>query len=402
MSIETTFATIPFEMWSKSLLFLTLAAAVLGEEIKRAVPQTIQLTSRMAPKRRSLKSRQLAPTTIPLADFFLGTDLQWFGNISVGTPPQPVSVVFDTGSVTLEFTSTLCGTACSNQIKFDPTKSRTFVDGGRTSSITFSTGVGVDPVVGANYRLTLRSGRDVVSVGGLSAGTVDLSLVTDQTPKFAIDPFSGILGMGATAVNVFGGLVNQGLPSLFSMFLTPNAVGEAELTFGGIDNTKFQGPLTFASLPSTSGRLWELPSPQISINGRTTTTLRQRRTVIFDSGTSNILFSTATTEAIYALISPDIKPNPAEPGAYGIACNRINTLPAVIDIGFTAQNGQPFNLTIPSTELNVGPFANDPTLCQTLINAFDGLDLVGGSVLKHYYSVWDIGNRRMGFAPNGL
>ncbi|KAF4575404.1 hypothetical protein EYR36_006763 [Pleurotus pulmonarius] len=435
MSIETTFATIPFEMWSKSLLFLTLAAAVLGEEIKRAVPQTIQLTSRMAPKRRSLKSRQLAPTTIPLADFFLGTDLQWvtptfegiFANkyntdglatslvcssekplimqltrTVVGTPPQPVSVVFDTGSVTLEFTSTLCGTACSNQIKFDPTKSRTFVDGGRTSSITFSTGVGVDPVVGANYRLTLRSGRDVVSVGGLSAGTVDLSLVTDQTPKFAIDPFSGILGMGATAVNVFGGLVNQGLPSLFSMFLTPNAVGEAELTFGGIDNTKFQGPLTFASLPSTSGRLWELPSPQISINGRTTTTLRQRRTVIFDSGTSNILFSTATTEAIYALISPDIKPNPAEPGAYGIACNRINTLPAVIDIGFTAQNGQPFNLTIPSTELNVGPFANDPTLCQTLINAFDGLDLVGGSVLKHYYSVWDIGNRRMGFAPNGL
>ncbi len=65
-------------------------------------------------------------------------------------------------------------------------------------------------------------------------------------------------GMGATAVNVFGGLVNQGLPcktwfivrnvrlltvvtALFSMFLTPNAVGEAELTFGGIDSTKFQG-----------------------------------------------------------------------------------------------------------------------------------------------------------------
>ena len=23
------------------------------------------------------------------------------------------------------------------------------------------------------------------------------------------------------------------------------------------------------------------------------------------------------------------------------------------------------------------------------------------SVLKHYYSVWDIGNQRMGFAPNG-
>lgn len=107
-------------------------------------------------------------------------------------------------------------------------------------------------------------------------------------------------------------------------------------------------------------------------------------------------------KAIYALISPDIKPNPAEPGTYGISCNLIPTLPAVIDITFTSQTEVPFNLTIPSSELSVGPFANNASLCQTLINAFDGLDLVGGSLLKHYYSVWDIGGKRMGFAPTGI
>ena len=104
---------------------------------------------------------------------------------------------------------------------------------------------------------------------------------------------------------------------------------------------------------------------------------------------------------MYALISPDIQPFDDEPGAYGIACSKISSLPAVIDLTFTSQAGTPFNLTIPSEELNVGPFASDPSTCQTLINAFDGLNLVGGSVLKHYYSVWDIGNQRMGFAPNG-
>lgn len=104
-------------------------------------------------------------------------------------------------------------------------------------------------------------------------------------------------------------------------------------------------------------------------------------------------------QAIYALISPDIKANPNEPGTYGIACNRIASLPAVIDIGFTAVDGSPFNLTIPSSELSVGPFANDPSTCQTLINAFDGLELVGGSLLKHYYSVWNVGTQQMGFAP---
>lgn len=104
---------------------------------------------------------------------------------------------------------------------------------------------------------------------------------------------------------------------------------------------------------------------------------------------------------MYALISPLIKPFAAEPGAYGLPCSKIAGLPATIDLTFTSQAGKPFNLTIPSSELNVGPFASDPATCQTLINAFDGLELVGGSVLKHYYSVWDVGGQRMGFAPNG-
>lgn len=105
-------------------------------------------------------------------------------------------------------------------------------------------------------------------------------------------------------------------------------------------------------------------------------------------------------QAVYALISPDIKPNNDEPGTFGIACDRIDSLPAEISITFTSQEGQPFNLTIPSSELSVGPFRSNPSLCQTLINA-DEFTLVGASLLKHYYSVWDIGKQRMGFAPTG-
>jgi hypothetical protein len=142
---------------------------------------------------------------------------------------RTLQVVFDTGSSTLEFASTLCA-ACSNQVQFNPNASSTFQDGGRTSSITFSTGVGVDPVVGANYRLTLRSGTDTVSAGGLTVPNTDLFLVTDQTEKFDIDPFSGIQGvpqygkyrwilikllpkgLSARAQGFFAGLVAQGLP----------------------------------------------------------------------------------------------------------------------------------------------------------------------------------------------
>ncbi|KAF5351861.1 hypothetical protein D9756_007543 [Leucocoprinus leucothites] len=170
----------------------TVVAALgfLGLVHANANPQTISLQSRVAPQGMSLKRRALNPTTVPLADFFLGTELQWFGNMTVGTPPQTISVVFDTGSSSLEFASTLCA-SCSHQVQFNPDKSSTFRDGGRTSSITFSTGVGVDPVVGDNYRLTLRSATDTVSVGGLSAPSTALFLITDQTPTFNINPSVG-------------------------------------------------------------------------------------------------------------------------------------------------------------------------------------------------------------------
>jgi hypothetical protein len=44
------------------------------------------------------------------------------------------------------------------------------------------------------------------------------------------------------------------------------------------------------------------------VNGKTSTTLKQSRSIIFDSGTTNVLFPTTTANAIYALISSNIKP----------------------------------------------------------------------------------------------
>ena len=161
------------------------------------------------------------------------------------------------------------------------------------------------------------------------------------------------------------------------------------------------GDLIFAPQAASAGGHWAATASQITVNGQTNTLLNTRRDIIFDSGTSNIVFDTDIANAMNALISPDIKPFAAEPGAFGLPCTDIDSLPATIDFTFTSQQGVPFNLTIPSSELNVGPFNSDPSICQTLINAFDGLNLVGGSVLKHYYSVWDVGNQRLGFAMNG-
>lgn len=389
----------------KSSLLALLALSSLALSIttpvrpfKAVEPVTVTLSSRKVQPGSRFRRRAISPSSIPLKDYFNGTDLQWFGSIQVGTPAQTFTVVFDTGSFSLEIPTTSC-TTCVNQKKFDGTKSSTFTDLRKSSTITFGTGVGVDPVVGNNWQLNLDEVEDTVSVAGLSAGKIEFFLITRQTPTFDPDPFDGIMGLGLQTGSFFQSLVNQGLPSLFSLFLTPNSVGNAELTLGGIDNSKFTGTPTF--LPVTgAGSFWELTSSQVAVNGKTTSTLRVTQGIIFDSGTSNLVFPTAITEAIYALISPNIKPNSAEPGTFGIPCSQVSSLPAVIDFTFTTTGGQPFNLTIPSEELSVGPFTSNRSLCQTLINAQDGLSIIGGSLLKHYYSIWDVGNSRMGFVKS--
>lgn len=381
------------------VILLTIVASASAA----ASPYKVALASRNAPRSAAaFRKRSLSEVDVPLAEYFQGTDLQWYGNLSVGTPSQNVTVVFDTGSSDLEFSSTQCGEACANQILFDPSKSSTFVTTGKNTTLYFSTGVGVTPVVPAICWLKVEEGRDTVSVGELSVSNVTLFTIVNQSASFDVDPFSGIQGMSSRAQGFFAGLISQGLPSMFGMYLTPRSVGGAELTIGGYDSSKFSGNVTYSNIVSKQGGFWELPSSGIYVNNQTSPILQQPQSVIFDSGTSNIVFDTNITEAMYSLISPDIQPYANEPGAYGIACDDIANLSGIIDVTFTAQNGERYNLTIPSSELNVGPFADNSSHCQTLINAYDGIRILGGSLLKHYYSVWDIGDQRLGFAGSSI
>lgn len=126
----------------------------------------------------------------------------------------------------VNFAGTLCGVFCSNQNQFDPLKSSTFVNLNRTGRLSFSTGVGVDPVINNDYTLTVLEAMDTISVGGITAPNTTFALITNQTAPFNVDPFDGILGLGLQPRGWWASAIAQGLPRealrLRSHFSVPN------------------------------------------------------------------------------------------------------------------------------------------------------------------------------------
>ncbi|CAE6443142.1 unnamed protein product [Rhizoctonia solani] len=352
-----------------------------------------------------LTGRAIGPASGSLTNYFNGTDLQWYGNFQAGTPPQTFKVIFDTGSPWFIVPSTSCGSTCAGQSAFDGTKSSTFTDLKTPRTVRFGTGGGVQPV-GGNLAMNLNLVQDRLTFFGLDAGLTQFYEIINKTgPIINNSPWDGIVGMmNHRNGSVFQNLVDGGLDPLFSVYFAPKSVnnGAGELTLGGINPKRYTGSVIYSPLAFPNANLWQLNSTGLVVNGKTTSLLSTPQTWIFDSGTSNLVLPKNLAEAIYALVSPEIVPV-GTLGAYGIACNKIGALSARISITFTGIDGVAHQLVVPGSELNVGPFnASDRSsgaMCQTLINANDQFLIGGASLLKHWYSVWDQGRARMGFAP---
>jgi hypothetical protein len=81
--------------------------------------------------------------------------------------------------------------------------------------------------------------------------------------------------------------------ALFGIYYSPHGLnGTSEITMGGVDTTKFSTPLNYASVVSVSGLegVWTLASTSGSVNGQIVDILKDEFTVVFDSGTPNVVF----------------------------------------------------------------------------------------------------------------
>ena len=300
---------------------------------------------------------------------------QFYGEISIGTPPQSFSVIFDTGSSNLWVPSN-CGLSCTFKHKYVNSKSSTYQADGSVFKIQYGSGpvsgvVSIDDVSVGNLVVKNVSFAEVDTVSGLGLG-------------YVLGKFDGILGLAFQSISVnglvpvFTSMVEDGLVAspLFAFTLRDNADGE--LSFGSYDSSK-----NMSWVPLSSKTYWEIQVSAFQYNGQSVSTTLS---AIVDSGTSLIAGPSADIANFAKLVGATAVTN----GEYSIDCNATLS-------DFVVQIGD-VTYRVPSSKYLI----SSGGVC---ILGFIGLDvpnhplwILGDVFMRTYYTVFDYGGSRVGFA----
>jgi len=241
------------------------------------------------------------PTPVPISNF---EDAQYYGPITIGTPPQSFQVVFDTGSSNLWVPSSKCSflqIPCDLHSKYHSDKSSSYVVNGTAFSIQYGSGA--------------TSGflsEDVVTIAGIPVQHQTFAEVTKEPGlAFMFAKFDGILGLAYSMISVDGvtpvfyNMVAQNLvPSpVFGFWLDRDVNGTSggELMFGGVDDSHYTGEFTFLNV--TRQAYWQFVLDDVQISGQSIGACNASGCpAIADSGTSLLAGPMATIAAINAKI----------------------------------------------------------------------------------------------------
>jgi cathepsin D len=306
-------------------------------------------------------------------------DTMYIGNITIGTPPQEFSVVFDTGSANLWIPSSECTTGpCPYKHRYDHKRSSTYKANGEPITIRYGTG-----------DMSGFLSEDIVHIAGINVKST-FGEATSVAQFFNETPTDGILGLGYQAISadgvtpVFKDMVNQGLvdEAVFSVYLDSTPGNEQSvIVLGGNDPKYYKGD--FRYVPLSSDSYWEVDFEDIYVDGKD-----QDFCIIFDckaivdTGTSLLLGPTLAIDEI-----TDQIPLKSD-------CSNINSLPTVS----VKMNGQMFD--IPPDVYVIKEQTQSGTECALAIQGSSELPfyILGDTFIRAFYVSFDMKKNRIGFA----
>lgn len=318
-------------------------------------------------------------------------DIGYLATVQMGTPPQNYLILMDSGSADLWVASEDC-TDCGQHQTLGTQSSSSFTDSGNAFAVTYGTGSVSGDIV-----------TDDITVAGLTLKAHTFGVATKETDDFSDDsvPFDGLMGLAqstlsqqqtATPVEALAsqGLIADAITS-YKISRSADNLNDGEITFGGLDQTKFDAA-TLVTTPNVNTQgFWEAAMDDVTVDGQSVGL--NGRTSILDTGTTLIVAPQSDAEAVHQLITGSTSDGQ---GGFTVPC----TFNQSVALTFA---GAAF--AIDPRDIATQPVnANDPTGdCVSGISggSFGTSDtewLVGDVFLKNAYYSTDVGKNQISLA----
>ncbi|XP_053483368.1 gastricsin-like [Ictalurus furcatus] len=315
-------------------------------------------------------------------------DMAYFGKVGIGTPPQYFYLHFDTGSSTLWVNSVYCNSdACNSHPLFNPRHSSTFTSNQQPFSIKYGTG-SVQGFLGS----------DTVTIGQLTVTNQQIGLSTSEPgDHFARPLHDGLMGLAFKPPKyqtIVDNMIQEGVieEPIFAFYLSRDSESGSEVVFGGVDPSHYEGQINWVPVQHNSH--WQLVFEGFEVNHHSTGWCDSGCTAITDTGTSLLLCPPQYVHSLHKKLGAQQDSN----GNYVFDCNAVSSLPTLTFV----MNGA--HLHLPGTAY-VLQDEDSNSNCQSGIRASheeyrNGYPywILGDVFLRQFYSVFDQGNARVGFA----
>ncbi|KAI8993687.1 aspartic peptidase domain-containing protein [Pilobolus umbonatus] len=317
------------------------------------------------------------------------TDLEYLGEVGIGTPPQVFRMNFDTGSADVWVPSVFCTQVCGLHRRFNPQGSSSFSgDVNNTWTIRYGDGSSVLGYVGEDY----------IQIGDVRSPNETIGLVTYESFKFTNDRYmDGIFGLAFPSLSftkrnttVAEQMYDQGLIDSPTVSFYLNNDG-GKVSFGEIDSAYYTGEIQY--IPTTQKQYWEVNINSIRVNGSDIPGSAQ--SALVDTGTTLIILPVDVSDTIHANI-----PNAVYRPSFGwlLPC-------AFADdqsdnaVDFFIGNIQ---LSIPYHSLvrtvRASNETDEPLCLSGIAGAETTQSILGDTFLKVYFTVFNYRTASIGFA----